>query len=181
MADPGHLPDLVEQAGRRRQGNVAEVDAENVAVEEGQGGVDLFEAAEGVGPGGGDVAKEATDVGGRQVARVPLVVVEDGAACPVGVTFDDRLRMARLPGGLAQRIQQAGRLGRLVGRRGRCAVSGLGGRHRDILLTGVIGEVYPGRGQVYRKRKEKRRRVAELLDGGRWGGIGSGVIARGRP
>lgn len=76
--------EAVEQPRRLGEGQFQGGQAEHVVVEEGERGVGLFQAVQGVRFGLADVVEGAADVAGREVARVALVVEEDQAAGPVG-------------------------------------------------------------------------------------------------
>jgi hypothetical protein len=84
VADAQGAAQAVEQARRLGVGQIAEIDAEQALVEEGQRLAGFFETAEGVLLGLGEVFEEAGDVGEAQFAGMADAVEEDEAACPVG-------------------------------------------------------------------------------------------------
>jgi hypothetical protein len=179
MANAGHLPQLIEQSRRRRQRDVAEIDAEEVAEEEDQGSVGLFEAAEGVGVGDGDVAEKAENVGGAKVARVPFVVEQDETTRPVGMTLDDGRNETGLEADLAQLIEKPRRLGGVCDRRNGHAERRFRGGHERILLMNGDGGSLPSYGTLVQKKKEERGRIAKVLDGAADEVRIKAVIARG--
>jgi hypothetical protein len=69
------------------EGQFAKVQAEYVVVEEGEGGVGCFQAAQRLLFGLGDVLQEAAEVAEVAVARMAFVVEQNQAACPVGAVF----------------------------------------------------------------------------------------------
>jgi len=124
MADAEDLVDLVEQARRPGQRQLAEVEVEDFAVEEIEGVPAGGEGPDGIWFGLGDGLEELTDLGQAQLARVTLAVEQDEAAVPVGEGGDRGLGMAKLPCCLANLFEQT--------RRGR---GGRGGA-RSLLMGG---------------------------------------------
>jgi len=113
LADATGPAQAVEQAGRVGEGEFANIQAEHVVVEEGQGRVGLFQAGQGVLFGVRDMLEEAANIGGEEVAGVAFVVEEDEAVRPVGVAFP-RPRLAEtLEGDLSNEVEETGRLRRV--------------------------------------------------------------------
>ncbi len=109
MADTQHLADLAEQARRRGQRQLAEVEVQHFAVEEIESVAAGGEGAERVAVGLGDGLEELTDLRQAQVAGVAFAVEEDEAAAPVGEGGHSWLGVSALAGGLAQLVEQTGR------------------------------------------------------------------------
>jgi hypothetical protein len=72
-------PEPVEEAGRLGAGQLADRQAQDVMVEEGESGVGFFERVQGIFFGVGDVFEEAADVARGKVAGVAFVVEQDQA------------------------------------------------------------------------------------------------------
>jgi hypothetical protein len=87
LADATAAAQAVEQARRLGAGQFPDGEAEDVVVEEGEGGVGFFQPIERILLGLGDVLEEAADVAGRKITGVAFVVEQDEAARPVGAAF----------------------------------------------------------------------------------------------
>jgi hypothetical protein len=113
QADPAGAAEAVEKTGRFGEGQLAEIEAEDVAVEEDEGGVGLFEAGEGVLFGVGEVFEESADVGEGEVAGVAFVVEEDESANPEGEAIAGPVLAETSQGGLADEVEETGWLRRM--------------------------------------------------------------------
>ena len=116
LPDPTGAAEAVEEARRLGAGQLADRQAQDVMVEEGESGVGFFQGVQGIGFGVGDMLEEAADVAGRQVAGVAFAVEQDQAARPVGVALAGAvLAEARLRN-LLDEVEEARRLRRVHGR-----------------------------------------------------------------
>jgi hypothetical protein len=148
LADATGPAEAVQQAGRLGEGERADVQAQDVPVQERQRRVRLLQAAEGVFFGLTDVFEEAADVAGREVAGVALAVKQDEAERPVGVAFAGSVLAEARPRDLADEVEQAGRL-----RGGGCGRE-LGGHGSLRVGNGV------DRGRVYFRPDPRARKKA---------------------
>ncbi len=132
LADAASAAEAVEQPRRLGEGQVADVESKDVAVEEGEGGMGLFETGEGILFGSGDVFEEAADVAGQEVARVAFAVEEDEAARPGHEAFGGSLLSQAFQRDLANEIEEARGLGRRTGGQGWRGHGWTPERERDI-------------------------------------------------
>ena len=112
LADATGPAEAVEQTGRLGAREVADIQAEDVVVEEGEGGGGLFQAGQRVFLSVGDVFEEAADVTGRKVAGVAFGVEKDEAACPGSEAIPRTVLAEAGPRDLANEVQEPRRLGR---------------------------------------------------------------------
>jgi hypothetical protein len=105
-------PEPIEQPRRFGEGQLTRVQAEDVAVEERESSVRLFQGVEWVLLGLGDVVEETADGAEVEVTGVALVVEEDEAACPVGVALGGAILAKAVEGDMADKVEQSWRLGR---------------------------------------------------------------------
>jgi len=97
-----------------REGQFAEVDAEQAEAEKGEGVACFFQATKGIFFRLGEMLEEAGDLGETKLARVAFAVEEDEVTGAVGEALA-RLGPAEVgEGGLAELVEQARRLGRDV-------------------------------------------------------------------
>jgi hypothetical protein len=112
VADATGAAEAVEQTRRLGKGQLADSEAEDVVVEEGQGGVGFFQAIQRRLFGVGDVFEEAAHGAQVEVAGMAFVVEEDEAAGPVGVALGGAVLAQARVGDLTNDLKQARRLGR---------------------------------------------------------------------
>jgi hypothetical protein len=112
VADAAGPAEPVQQAWRIREGEFADVQAEDILIKECQGGMGFLQAGQGILFGLGNVLQEAAYVPGGKIAGVALVVEQHQAARPVGTAVP---RAGLAEAGLSHlpdEVEQTGRLGR---------------------------------------------------------------------
>jgi hypothetical protein len=158
-ADAASPADAVEQAWGFGAGQLQGCQAEHVMVEEGEGGVGLFEGGEGVTFFGAcDVLEELADFAGLEVTGMAFIVEEDEAAGPVGDEVGWTLLAEVIAGEGADEVEQAWRSWR--------SVSGWSsGEHCGTPMRGKNGDGgrsvppnrQPGKGQIGKSGKSGNR------------------------
>jgi hypothetical protein len=111
LADTAGPTEAVEPARRRGETELANVQEEDIAVEERESGVGLFQAGQRALFCLGDMFEEAGDVGGRQVAWVAFVVEEDEVPSPVDAAFSRPLLAESRRRDVSDEVEEARRLG----------------------------------------------------------------------
>ncbi len=111
MAHAQDLANLIEQAWRSRQGQLAQIEAKDFAIQEVEGGMAAVEGDKGIGLGVGHVFEELEDLGAAEFAWVPPAVEKEVAANPVGEGGNGGFRVAAALGGLTQPVEEARRCG----------------------------------------------------------------------
>jgi hypothetical protein len=106
LADATGATEAVEQARRVREGQVAQVQTQNLVKEEGEPRVGFFQTEQGILLGLGNVLQEAAHVTVRKVAGVPFIVEENQAARPVGAAFAGTVLAEACSGHLADEVEQ---------------------------------------------------------------------------
>ena len=108
---PRRHAEMVEEPRRLGQDDFAQLEAEDVVIEEGRRFVGDEQEIDGVFLGAGDMLEEVNDLGRTQLARMPFLVKEDKAPCPLDGAFGRFGSPVVSQGGLADKIEEAGRLG----------------------------------------------------------------------
>jgi hypothetical protein len=110
VSHPQDLAHLVEQPGRPGPRQLAQVDAQDRAVKQFEGGPRRLQRRQRLFLGSHDVFQKPAHGGAVQLTRMPLAVKQDIGPHPGHQLCGCRLRCAAVAGGLCDLVEQAWRL-----------------------------------------------------------------------